>query len=74
MEEKAGLLLLLLFLQFPRISLACLGCHPPLFLPAHTLAKSRAVRVHRARGLKIYFVKKCKTFRSKFKLASFNYS
>lgn len=43
-EEKAGLLLLwwLLFLQFPRVSLACLGCRPPLFLPAHTLAKSQS--------------------------------
>ena len=60
-----------------RIVLACLGLSSSsccfFFLPARTMAKSRAVKYRRAHRLKIYFVEKCKTLKSKFDLASFNY-
>lgn len=78
MEGKATLLFCHCYFYISlRIILACLGLSPSSFaffiLPVHTMAKSRAVKYHRAHRLKIYFVEKCKTLKSKFNLASFNY-
>ena len=79
MEGKASLFFLsLLFLHFPKNHSSLSGAVTLqfcffFFLPLHTMAKSRAVKYHRAHRLKIYFVEKCKTLKSKFDLASFNY-